>query len=151
MRKSEITPGAECYYAPARGAEWRIVSPVKAVVVDAAPVRIVRRAQGPFVFVSHTPDPAGNAVVVDLHEGGRVRREAVPVRHLRGLWKATLAKTGRTEAGVKALDAWVHEVATSGREVTGADLVGLAARDEGVSDDVFGVLSQAADGRDIDI
>lgn len=148
MRKKDITAGAELYFAEGRGADWRHTPPTLAVVVTAEPHTIVRRRQGPFWFVSHHADPAGTAVLVDLHEGARVRRTAVPARHLRGLWKPTLAATGRTVAGVKARDAFIAEVAAKPGKLTGADILLVAAHDEAVDHDTLAVLADAADPKE---
>jgi len=141
MRRDQITAGAELYFAP--GPQWRVVPPKKATVVDPGPYRINRMRQGAFYTVQPVRDDAGTAVLVDLDEGFRVRRCAVPRCDLRGLWLETLAATGRTVAGVKAQQAWVAELGGNGRELTGEDLLGLAARDEGLGDDVFTTIAEA--------
>jgi hypothetical protein len=147
VKKSDIQPGADAYYAEGRGADWKYRSPTRAVVVTAEPHTIVRRRQGPFHFVSWAPDPAGNAILVDLHEGAKVRRTAVPARCLRGLWKPTLAKLGRAEADVKAYDALIADIAAKPGEITGADLLRIAASDPAVGHDVLTVLADTVDGR----
>lgn len=138
MRRADIVTGAEVYYAA--GDQWRVVPPKKATVVDPGPYRIDRATQGPFTFVSHTRDDSGNAVLVRVD--GENTDRAVPRRDLRGPWLETLAATGRTVAGVKARGALLSEIAGSGRDVTGDDLLRLAACDEGVSDDTFGMLAE---------
>lgn len=143
MRRSLITAGAEVYHATGRGSEWRVVPPTRAIVVDPGPYRIVRRRQGAIYLVSHVRDDTGNAVLVDLDEGHRVRRCAVPAPELRGLWRETLAATGRTAAGVKADRAAISALATSGRDITTTDLLPLAARDEALPDDAFAALARA--------
>jgi len=148
MRRADIQPGAETYYAEGRGADWRYASPVKAVIVSTDPHRIDRRRQGPFWFVSWCPDPDGNAVLVDLHERGKVSRTAVPARFLRGLWKPTLAKLGRAEADVKALDALISDVAAQPGPLTGSDVLRLAAADPNVDHDTLTVLADAADPKE---
>jgi hypothetical protein len=145
MRKAEITEGAAAYYAEGRGADWRYGSPTRAVVVTAEPHTIVRRRQGPFYLVSWHPDPAGNAVLVDLHESRGVRRTAVPARCLRGLWKPTLAALGRAEADVKAHDARISELAAKKGEISVADLVAVAAHDEAVNHHALAVLTDTID------
>jgi hypothetical protein len=146
MRKSEIVSGADVYYAEGRGADWRYSSPTRATIVEARPYRIDRRRQGPFYFVSHTPDPAGNAVLVDLHESRGVRRTAVPARFLRGLWKPTLAKLGKVEADVKAYDALIADIAAQPGEITDRDWLRIAASDPGVDHDGLTVLADTVDG-----
>lgn len=142
---SRIVAGAELYHAA--GDPWRVVPPKRAVVVDPGPYRIVRQRCGAFYAVSWQPDPAGNAVLVDLDEPRGVERTAVPARELRGLWRETLAATGRTVAGVKAHQALLSELAGNGRPLTAGDLLQLAARDEGLGDDVLGTLVEAVDDR----
>lgn len=145
MRRSDITAGAEVYYAA--GQHWRSLPPTRAIVVTADRYRIVRSQQGAFGTVSYVLDAAGSAVLVDLDEGGtKMRRCAVPARDLRGLWKPTLAATGRTAAGVKARNAALSDLVASGRPVTGDDLLRLAATDEGVSDATFIVLAEHLNG-----
>jgi hypothetical protein len=145
MRRQDIQPGADVYYAEGRGADWRYGSPTRAVVVTAEPHTIVRRRQGPFYLVSWHPDPAGNAVLVDLHESRGVRRTAVPARFLRGLWKPTLAALGRAEADVKAYDALIADIAAKPGEITGADLLRIAASDPGIDHDTLSVLADTID------
>ncbi|MGI5247538.1 hypothetical protein [Dactylosporangium sp. CA-139066] len=140
---SRIQPGAALYYAA--GDPWRVVPPKRATVIDAGPYRIVRRRQGAFYVVSWHRDDAGTAVLV--HVGGEPGPRAVPARDLRGLWLETLAATGRTIAGVKAHEAAVSELATSGRPITGDGLLQLAARDDGLGDDTFAILAQAVEDR----
>jgi hypothetical protein len=144
MRAADIVTGVEVYYAP--GPDWKFVPPKKATVVDPGPYRINRVRQGAFYTVQPVRDDAGNAVLVDLDEGFRVRRCAVPRRDLRGLWLETLAATGRTVAGVKAYGALLHEIAGSGRDVTGDDMLRLAAGDEGLPDDTFTTLANHIEG-----
>ncbi|MEV5211290.1 hypothetical protein AB0K35_27840 [Micromonospora sp. NPDC053740] len=148
MRKADIQPGAEAYYAEGRGADWRYAPPTRAVVVTADPYTIARRRQGPFWFVSWHPDPDGTAVLVDLHERGQVRRAAVPARLLRGLWKPTLAALGRAEADVKAYDALLSDIAAQPGALTGGDLLRLAAADPNVNHDTLTVLADAADPKE---
>jgi hypothetical protein len=69
----------------------------------------------------------------------------LPRRDLRGPWLEVLAATGRTVAGVKAHDALLSEIAGSGRDVTGDDLLRVAACDEGLPDGAFGALAEVAD------
>mgnify|MGYP001346135595 CR=1 FL=1 len=143
MRKADIKPGFDLYWAPGRGSSWRYVPPTRATVVTGERVQITRRRCGAFYIESVRPDPDGNAVVVDLHHPSRIERRAVPIRELRGLWRETLAATGRTEAGVKALDALIAEMAaTPATRLTDMHLLRVAARDEGVDDDTFGVLAR---------
>lgn len=146
MRRTDIQPGADVYYAP--GDLWRVVPPQRATVVDPGPYRIVRRRQGAFYLVSWHRDDTGTAVLVDLDEGFRVRRVAVPRRELRGLWLETLAATGRTVAGVKAHGALLSAIAGSGRDVTVGDMLRLAARDEGLGDDAFAALAEVVNDRE---
>ncbi|GGM52385.1 hypothetical protein ACFFX1_55590 [Dactylosporangium sucinum] len=143
MATSSIQPGADLYYAA--GPSWRVVPPTKATVVDAGPYRIVRQRQGAFYLASWHPDPAGNAVLVDLDEPRGVRRTAVPRRDLHGPWLATLAKLGRTVAGVKAHQARVAELAARPGPIAVDDVLRLAACDEGVDDGMFGALANAVD------
>lgn len=143
MRRRDIQPGAEVYYAP--GEFWRVHSPIKAVIVDGKAVRIVRSRAGAFTAVSWVPDPSGRALVVDLREASTVRRTAVPVRHLRGLWAEMLAATGRTEAGVLAHEEAIRAIGRSRRPLVDDDLLRLAAPDPGVDDEVFGVLRRVAE------
>lgn len=143
MRMKDIRPGVDLYWARGRGSDWRIVSPVRATVVTGEPVTIIRERCGAIYLVREVPDPDGNAVVVDLHHPTRVERRAVPVRELRGPWLETLAKTGRTVAGVKARDALVAEIVnTPATRLTDRHLLELAARDEGLPDDAFTVLAE---------
>lgn len=144
MRKTDIRAGVDAYYAP--GDPWRVVSPTRATIVGPERYRIVRRRMGAIYLVSHVRDEAGNAVLVDLHESTRVRRDAVRVRELRGLWKETLAATGRTEAGVKAHRARIAALAAGDGPISVGDVLAVAACDEGLDDDVFGVLARIADG-----
>ncbi|MGS2615138.1 hypothetical protein ACVCAH_11525 [Micromonospora sp. LZ34] len=147
MRKADIQEGAAVYYVAADG-PWKHLNPTKAVIVDPQPRRIVRTRQGPFYFVSHRPDPKGTAVLVDLHENRGVRREAVYVRHLRGLWKPTLAKLGKAEADVKAYDALISHIASQPGDITGADLLRLAAADPHIDHDTLTVLADAIDPKE---
>jgi hypothetical protein len=148
MRKQDIQPGADVYYAEGRGADWKYGSPTRATIVEARPYRIDRVRQCPFYFVSWTPDPTGNAVLVDLHESRGVRRTAVPARHLRGLWKPTLAKLGKTVADVKAYDARISELAEKRGDVTVAGLLAVAAHDEAVPHETLTVLADADDPKE---
>lgn len=148
MRRADITPGAEVYYAEGRGADWRYATPTKAVIVSTEPHRIDRHPQGPFWFVSWCPDPDGTAVLVDLHERGKVRRAAVPARFLRGLWKPTLTKLGKAEADVKAFDALISDIAAQPGPLTGSDLLRLAAADPNVNHNTLTVLADAADPKE---
>jgi hypothetical protein len=142
MRRTDIVTGAELYLAA--GEQWKVVPPKRATVVDPGPYRIHRATQGPFTFVSHTRDDAGTAVLVRVD--GETTDRAVPRRDLRGLWLETLAATGRTLAGVKAHRALLSEIAGSGRDVTGEDLLRLAAGDEGLPDDTFTTLACTIEG-----
>lgn len=142
MHAADIQEGADCYYAA--GDPWRAVCPVKATVVSTDRVRITSTRTGAAYITGWTADPAGNAIVVDLHRGGWLERKAVPVRHLRGPWLATLAATGRTEAGVRARRQHMLDLA---RNVTAGGLLRLAANDPGVDDDTFALLAPAVDGR----
>lgn len=141
MRKDQIVAGAEVYVAEGEGKLWRVVPPQKATVVDPGPYRIVRQRQGAVYFVSWHRDPAGSAVLVQFD--GEPKPEAVPARHLRGLWLETLAATGRTVAGVKAHDARIAELAASREPLSASDLMRLADRDEGVDSGTFGALARA--------
>lgn len=143
MRKSDIREGAEAYYA--KGRYWRMANPTRAVIVDPQPRRIVSQRAGAFYLVSHHPDPSGTAVLVDLHERGRVRRTAVPVRDLRGLWAFTLAATGRTVADVKAHDALICDIAARPGDITGADLLRVVASNPHTPHDVLTVLADTID------
>lgn len=144
MRKAEIIEGADLYYAA--GDPWRILTPIRVTVVDARPHRIVRGKAGPVELKEWTPDPAGNAFVVDVHGPTTVRRDCVPSRHLRGLWLPTLAAQGRTVAGVKARQAWVHELTASGHEVTAGGLLRVAAADTELPGGVLVALADADQG-----
>jgi hypothetical protein len=148
MRKQDIQIGAEAYYAEGRGAGWKYGSPTRATIVDARPYRIDRRRQGAFYLVSWHPDPAGNAVLVDLHESRGVRRTAVPARCLRGLWKPTLAALGRAEADVKAYDALISDIAAKPGVITGADLLRIAGSDPDLDHDTLTVLADVADSKE---
>lgn len=136
-----IQAGADLYLA--LGEQWRYAPPRKATVVDPGPFRVTVTRQGPFNLTSHERDDAGTAVLVRVD--GEPADRVVFARHLRGLWLETLAATGRTVAGVKAHWALLSEIA-SGRDVTGEDLLRLAAGDEGLSDDTFGALARTIDG-----
>lgn len=142
---SRIVAGAELYHAA--GDPWRVVPPKRAVVVDPGPYRIVRQRCGAFYAVSWQPDPAGNAVLVDLDEPRGVERTAVPARELRGLWRETLAATGRTVAGVKAHQALISELASRPGPISVSDVLRVAASDEGLGDDTFTTLAEAVDDR----
>lgn len=142
---ARIVVGAELYHAA--GDQWRVVPPTRAVVVDPGPYRIVRRRQGAFYLVSYVRDDAGTAILVDLDESRGVHRTAVPARELRGLWRDTLAKTGRTVAGVKAQRARIAELAAAPGPISIDAVLGLAAADEGLDDDTFTTLAQAVDDR----
>lgn len=146
MRKSQIQPGAEVYVA--EGPDWRSIHPTRATVVDAGPYRIIRQRCGAFYTVSWRKDPTGNAVLVTLHERGRQRTEAVPARNLRGLWADTLAATGRTVADVKAYDALISHIAAKPGDITGADLLRVAASDPHVDHDTLTVLADVADTKE---
>lgn len=148
MRRQDMQPGVEVYYAEGRGAGWRYATPTKAVIVTGVPHRIDRTRQGPFHFVSWTADPAGNAVLVDLHERQGVRRTAVPARYLRGLWKPTLAKLGRAEADVKAQHALIADIASRPGPISGADVLRLAAADPTIDHDTLTVLADAANPKE---
>lgn len=149
MKRTEIQPGAVVYVAP--DPEWRSCPPTRGVVVDARPHRIIRRRMGAVYLVSHVEDPDGTAVVVDLHETTGVRRTAVPVRHLRGLWEPTLAALGRTEAQVERQRQAFRDLVSSGRPLSGEGLLGLAASDPTLGDDGFVVLRQAVESREIEL
>lgn len=138
-----ITVDAELYHAP--GDQWKVVPPKKATVIDPGPYQIVRQWQGVFCLVSWHRTDTGNAVLV--HLDGEKGPRAVPARELRGQWRETLAKTGRTAAGVKAFGALLSELATG--EVTTGGLQRLAAADEGLPDDVFGMVRRASDDEPI--
>jgi hypothetical protein len=145
MRKAEIITGADAYYVS--GEPWRILPPTRATIVDPASVRIVRKPMGAVYLVGHVPDPTWNAIVVDLHESTGVRRTAVRVRELRGLWAPTLAATNRTEEGVALQRAAITALARRPGPITGADLLDLAANHPHLPDDVFVALAPAAEGR----
>ncbi|QKW15433.1 hypothetical protein [Verrucosispora sp. NA02020] len=145
MRKVDIQPGADVYYA--EGPYWRIRHPTRATIVDPGPYRIVRRRCGPFYLTSWHPDPTGNAVLVTLHERGRDHTRAVYARNLRGLWLDTLKATGRTVADVKALDALISHIASKPGPLTGADLLRVAAADTHVDHDTLTTLADAAEDR----
>ena len=100
--------------------------------------------QGAFYTEQPVRDDAGTAVLVRVD--GENYDRAVPRRDLRGLWLTTLAATGRTVAGVKAHGALLSEIAEAGRDVTGDDLLRLAAGDEGHPDGAFVALRRAVDG-----
>ncbi|GGM27573.1 hypothetical protein GCM10011608_10490 [Micromonospora sonchi] len=146
MRKADIVPGAEVYVA--EGPDWRTTHPTRATVVDPGPYRIVRRRSGPFYLVSSHPDPTGNAVLVTLHERTGDRTEAVPARNLRGLWTETLKTTGRTAADVKGMDALISHIASKPGDITGADLLRLAAADPHVDHNTLAVLAAATDPKE---
>jgi hypothetical protein len=146
MRRADIQTAAELYYAP--GPDWQSRIPTRAVVVDAAPHRIVRRRQGPFWLVSYVPDEVGDAVVVDLYDvGSAPSRTAVRVRDLRGLWVETLATLGRTEAAVAGRVNAIRNLASTRGPITADGLLGLAAAGPELDDDTFAVLARVVDGR----
>jgi hypothetical protein len=145
MRNADITEGAEAYYVAADG-PWKNLTPTRAVIVDPQPRRIVTVRQCPVYLVSHHPDPDGTAVLVDLHESRGVRRAPVYVRHLRGLWKPTLAKLGKAEADVKAQRALIADIAAQPGEITDRDWLRIAASDPGVDHDGLTVLADTIDG-----
>jgi hypothetical protein len=137
-----IVEGADLYLAV--GEPWQVVTPRKATVVDAGPFRVDVARQGAVNFVSHHRDDNGTAVLVRVD--GEPTDRCVYARHLRGLWLETLAKTGRTVAGVKAQQARVAELGATRRPLTGTDLLRLAACDEGVDDDVFTTMTNHIEG-----
>jgi hypothetical protein len=145
MASSGIQAGTELYYAAGR--DWRYVSPTRATVVSDEPYLIVRRRQGAFYLVSWQPDPAGTALLVDLNEPRGVRRVAVPRRDLHGPWLDTLAKLGRSVAGLKAHRARIAELAATPGPISVDGLLQLAAADEGLDDDTFTTLAQAIDSQ----
>lgn len=139
-RKTDIYEGAELYHVAGRG-EWRYHTPSRAVVVDARPIRITTSRQGAFTFQSWQYDDSGDAILVDLHHGTRVEHGTpVRLRELRGPWKATLAKLGRTEAWVKGQWALQAEIAANPNGLIDG-LLRLAAQ-SGMPDDTFRTIAQ---------
>lgn len=105
MKRSEINVGDELYYDRRRDWETSAYGQ-KAVIVDTAPYRIQKASWGWIRKDTYSPNPKGNAVLVDLHSpGGKVARTAVPIAHLRGPYTETLAAVEKTAAQAKTAQA----------------------------------------------
>lgn len=141
MRRVDIQPGVALYYATGDAQTWRYVPPNKAVVVDPGPFSYDRSR------AAYRPDPAGNWVLVELHEAAGVRQAWVHRRHLRGLWREMLEETGRTEEGVALYLDGIRRAAASPDPMEG--LLQLAAEDPHLPDGALAILVQAADGGDV--
>ena len=148
MRKADMLVGADVYYNDSD--DWRgsWSTPTRATIVDVTPRRITRTRCGAVYLVTHSPDPAGNAILVDLHEATGTRRTAVRTRHLRGLWAETLALVGLTEERLAARREGIRRIVAKPGEVSTDDVLGVAAN-SGMPDDAFIALAQAAEGRPI--
>lgn len=150
MRRQSIVPGAVLYYAEGVGGSWRSAAPRRATVVDAAPLRIRQVRCGAAYAVSWHPDPNGTGVLVDLDNGVRTRRTAVYMRHLRGPWGHTMAALGRSTADWRAAAARLADVAARPGPVGVDALLGLVAKDQAVSDDMFSALLGAVEEEGIE-